>query len=191
MVKYYMQVQQMITNGGIYLDHCFLDVAQFELLIERFDSYEFDAIYQPYGIYYGNRYQAFPVYETKHLSEIDPEMDKILHDKISSLFDQPLHNWHVFCRYSVTEEVLKSKKNTRYHPPHVDKTDVAGVVYMDQTSTGGTAFFRTEFDSEPDIEVGACPNRMVCYSGRILHSPSNDFTFEKRKSLSFFFDLQP
>lgn len=187
-----MDIQQYITKGGFYVDHNFLEPDVYETLNKKFDTYEYEAIYQPYGIYYGNRYQAFPVYETKeYMDKFDPELDQLIYNKIQDLFDGPIQNWHLLCRYSITEEVLKSKKNTRYHPPHTDKTDCAGVLYLDQTSSGGTAFYRTHFDTEPDIEIGACPNRMICYSGQMLHSPSNDFTFEKRKTISFFFDYPP
>lgn len=185
-----MNIKDYIENGGVYVDHCFLEPKEFENINEKFYDYEFDAIYQPYGIYYGNRLQAYPVYETKHAHTFDENLDKLIYKKIESIVGKPLQNWHMLLRYTVTEEVLKSKKNTKYHPPHRDHTGVAGMLYFDQTSTGGTAFYRTQYDTVPDIEIGACPNRMVMYSGQMLHSPVNDFTFDKRKTLSFFFDFE-
>lgn len=180
----------MIKEGGIYINHRFLPNDFFADLKEKVDEYEYDALYQPYGVYYGNRLQAFPCYETKHIHEFDKETSTMLEQSVQNIIGQPLINFHAIARYSLTEEVLKSKKNTRYHPPHTDATDCAGVIYFDQTSTGGTAFYRTQFESQPDIEVGACPNRMICYSGQMLHSPSNDFTFDKRTTIAFFFDLE-
>lgn len=185
-----LKVIDMIKEGGVYINHSFLPSDVFESLQEKVETYEYDAIYQPYGVYYGNRLQAFPCYETKHIHEFDKETSTMLEQHVQNVIGQPLINFHAFARYSITEEVLKSKKNTRYHHPHVDNTDAAGVLYFDQTSTGGTAFFRTQWENEPDMEVGAVPNRMVCYSGRMLHSPSNDFSFDKRTTISFFFDFE-
>lgn len=185
-----MDIKDYIDKGGFYVDHCFLEPHEFEELNNKFYNYKFDEIYQPYGIYYGNRFQAFPVYESEHLQTFDEKMDKLIYSKIENIVGKPLKNWHAILRYSITEEVLKSKKNTKYHPPHTDRTNVAGMLYFDQTTSGGTAFYRTQYDNEPDIEIGACPNRMVMYNGQILHSPVNDFTFEKRKTLSFFFDFE-
>ena len=184
------QIVDMIKSGGIYIDHCFLQPDQFADLKEKVEEYEYDALYQPYGVYYGNRLQAFPCYETKHIHEFDKDTSDLLESTVQKIVGTPLLNFHAIARYSLTEEVLKSKKNTRYHPPHTDATDCAGVIYFDQTSTGGTAFYRTQFENQPDIEVGACPNRMICYSGQMLHSPSNDFTFDKRTTIAFFFDLE-
>jgi len=90
-----------------------------------------------------------------------------------------------------SEELLKSKCNTRYGFIHTDggmygNCLYAGVIYMDFSNTGGTAFFNAPSDKFPDIEIGAVPNRLILYDNKRFHAPSHDFTYEVRKNICFF-----
>lgn len=178
----------MIDHGGIYIDHSFLDQNTFINLDEKFYTYNFEATYQPSGIDYGNRLQAYPTYETDFLSTIDKDLDTLIKTKVESIVGFQAHNWHASLRYIVSDEIKQSKQYARYGMKHADATNYAGVLYFEQAVDGGTAFFRTPLDIVPDMEIGALPNRCIIYRGDINHAPAHDFTYDKRKCLIFFFN---
>lgn len=185
-----MQIDKFLDRGGIYIDHSFLNQKDFDYIDSKFMEYNFDESHQPSGITYGNRLQAYPTYESDLLEVIDPEFNQLFLDKIQTLFpDKTIIDWQASLRYTKSDEVLRSKQNTRYGISHIDDMEYAGVLYLDQTSTGGTAFFRTAQDKIPDIEIGSLPNRCIVYNGGMIHAPSNDFTFDIRRILIFFFDI--
>lgn len=185
-----MQLDKFLNQGGIYINHSFLSQEDFNYIDFKFMNYDFDKSYQPSGIIYGNRFQAYPTYESDLLEVIDPKFNQLFLEQIQTLFpDKTIIDWQASLRYTSSDEVLMSKQNTRYGISHIDNMEYAGVLYLDQTSTGGTAFFRTAQDKIPDIEVGSLPNRCIVYNGNMIHAPSNDFTFDIRRILIFFFDI--
>jgi len=185
-----MQVLEMITHGGFYIDHEFLPETQYKILNENFYNYKFEDTYQPSGIDYGNRMQAYPVYDTDDLCNIDPNLDLLIKNTVQSLMGIEIDSWQANLRYIVSEEILNSKQNNRYGIKHTDRTQYAGVMYFEQTTTGGTAFFRTPLDNEPDIEIGSNENRCIIFNGQMFHAPSHDFSYDRRKSLVFFFNIK-
>ena len=88
------------------------------------------------------------------------------------------------------EEVKRSKVNTVYGTIHKDSTELAAVLYFEQTTSGGTVFFENGIDKYPDISVGAYPNRLILYNAQRWHTAAADFTFKERHVLLIFFDTE-
>jgi hypothetical protein len=84
-------------------------------------------------------------------------------------------------------------------PPHIDKTkvknedfeyDVAGVIYYNTWSLeDGTYFFSGKDQIEPDIMIGAKPNRCIFYKTDIFHCPGHNKKTDVRLVQPFFISL--
>lgn len=175
---------ESILNGSIYLKPNFLSEVLYKGSINLLNNLEYEATYQPSEVYYGNRFQAYPCYQTT-IGEETNVYKKHLQEILKVNFELT-----VIARKVLSEELRQSKVNDRYGLIHSDpNADIAGILYFDQTVSGGTAFFEHEWDKEPDIVVGAYPNRLLMYNAKRPHAPCQDFTFEERKILAFFIKL--
>ena len=175
-----------LLNGSFYLKPEWLDWDLFNEIRNSFSTFKYRSLFQPYSIHYGNRFQAYPCYEfdlIKYNSVFIPKFEDILQRKIIK------KSFKCIARKAITEEVKKSKVNTPWGIVHNDPEDIAGVLYFDQTSNGGTAFFEHKGDKYPDISIGAYPNRLLMYNGKRWHAIATDFTFEERYVLAFFFNV--
>ena len=130
--------------------------------------------------------QAFPCYEANY----DQLKDTII-NKLEGVLKADISSLNVLARKTLMSEVKKSKSYGKYGFVHRDIDDkqeqlIAGMMNFDQSFDGGTAFFENHWDKIPDIYVSAYPNRMILYHGHRWHAPAFDYTFEERKTLSFF-----
>lgn len=174
-----------LLNGSFYLQPGWLDSKLFDQIKEKLPKLKYKALYQPAGIYYGNRFQAYPCYEvnlTKYNSIFISLFEKILQKRIDK------KSFKCLVRKSVIEEIKKSKVNTPWGIVHYDPEEIAAILYFDQTSNGGTAFFENSGDKYPDISIGAYPNRLLMYNAKRWHAIATDFTFKERYILAFFFN---
>ena len=73
---------------------------------------------------------------------------------------------------------------TRFSDDKKWKTEI-----IEQSYTGGTAFYENQWDKAPDIIYGSWPNRLVLYNGKRNHAACHDLTYEKRYMLILFFNL--
>ena len=170
-----------IKEGSILLKPQFLPPEVYAQTLNLFNNNKFYATYQPVEIYYGNRLQAYPCYQYVLKADENKIFQELLSDYLQAVLDVT-----TIARKINTEEISKSKCNTRYGYIHQDSNcDIAGVLPFEQTVSGGTAFFENMWDKYPDIEVGAYPNRLLIYNSQRPHSPSHDFTFTERKVLAF------
>ena len=175
-----------ILNGGLYIKPDFFDVKDFLTMKDDLDELEYNKTYQPSGVYYGNRLQAFPCYELSYNKFKNKTLNILNH-----ILKEDITDLNIFARKTIMSEVRQSKSYDKYGFIHRDVNEnekplIAGMMYFDQSNDGGTAFFRNHWDKVPDINIGAFPNRMIMYSGHRWHAPSIDYTFEERKTLSFF-----
>ena len=176
---------ESILQGSIYLKPNFLGEVLFKGSINLLNNLEYKATYQPSEVYYGNRFQAYPCYQTTVCEEETKVYKKHLQEILQKDFELT-----VIARKVLSEELLRSKVNGKYGLVHSDpNADIASILYFDQTVSGGTAFFEHEWDKEPDIVVGAYPNRLLMYNAKRPHAPCQDFTFVERKVLAFFIKL--
>lgn len=182
----------MHKNINIWED--FYPPEQFGLMNLNAKMLTYDATWQPSGIWYPNRLKAYPVYETKKFND-SSEMKNIfinLFEKVSNL---KIKECNTFFRKILTEEMEKSPLAKYGVQPHRDNEadniwDVAGVVYFNSFSLDdGTRLFSYSGQNEPDIIVGAKPNRIVWYDANLLHSPGHDFLTPERIIQPFFIRL--
>ena len=66
-------IAKSIREGSIYIKPNFLSQNEFDVFSGRLPHYRYIDWYQPSGTYYGNRFQAFPCYETYDLWTVDQE----------------------------------------------------------------------------------------------------------------------
>jgi len=184
-----MNVKNYLDKGGIFIDEEFLDVKIFMQLKKEFDSFKYIEGYQPAKIFYGNKFQSYPTYDcditrTKWGQIIKKTLEKCINQKI---FDEKFR-----ARRIVMEEVKKSQFNREYGGIHHDGefSKYAAVLYFDQSFTGGTGFFRYNFDHRPDTYISAYPNKIIIYRGQRWHAAFNDFTFPVRQICPLFFDIK-
>tara|TARA_Y100000004_G_scaffold180910_1_gene226040 strand:+ start:194 stop:751 length:558 start_codon:yes stop_codon:yes gene_type:complete len=181
-----MNLNNVKNEGGIYIKENFFTKEQFDKIKNDFDSKEFYSHHQPEKYECGNRFQAYPCYQSDDTNDIS----YIIGNHFKTSFDTDFRVETTY-RKIYSEELLKSKCNTRYGFIHKDgglyETCIyAGVIYMDFSVTGGTAFFNAQSDKFPDIEIGAVPNRLVLYDNKRFHAPSHDYTYDVRKIICFF-----
>ena len=174
-----------LLSGGIYIKPSFFSIKDYKKVNEDLDKLKYSQTYQP-DTYYGNRLQAFPCYEANY----DELKDTII-NKLEGVLRADISSLNVLARKTLMSEVKKSKSYGKYGFVHRDIDDkqeqlIAGMMYFDQSFDGGTAFFENHWDKIPDIYVSAYPNRMILYHGHRWHAPAFDYTFEERKTLSFF-----
>ena len=198
-----------ILNKGISQHWNFLPPEKFDSIKKDVESLDFKASYQPYTNTYGNRFQAFPCYESYYFKE-NPYMKSRLEDMLQTKITE----FKALARKIVLDEIRVSPQNFgKYGLVHkdttyktsipnagqtgqpqgqnlVDRPMIAGMMYFDQAYNGGTAFFFNQMERVPDIYVSAVPNRLVLYSGGIYHAPCFDYTFKERLTLSIFFKVE-
>ena len=188
-------IAHSLRNGSIFVCPNFLPSDIFEEFFEKVKEYPYIEGYQPAGTFYGNRFQAYPVHETKDLSVIDSRFFNWFKNGVQDILEDKIIRFHCCVRKTITEELKRSKVNTKYGIVHSDyesdlkidpsmsggdTAEFAGVFQFVQSFDGGTAFFENAGDKVPDIEVSAYPNRLTMYSGGRLHANCTDFTFDER-----------
>ena len=159
----------------------FYDEKDFNLMVSATMLNTYKACWQPEGSHFCNRTNAYPCHETHRFVETDTickifyktfeEKTGFIIDKLNTFFRKIYSNelGHVF-KYGLR--------------PHKDSInwDIAGIIHFNIYSLDdGTGIFSGyEEDSdqiEPDVIVGAKPNRCVFYGSQIYHRPlQNKFT---------------
>ena len=174
-----------LMSGGIGIKPNFFSGKDFMQMKDDLEQLKYKQTYQP-DTYYGNRLQAFPCYESSY----DQLKDTII-NRLEGVLKSDISSLNVIARKTLMSEVKQSKSYGKYGFIHRDVDDnketlIAGMMYFDQSFDGGTAFFENHWDKTPDIYVSAYPNRLILYHGHRWHAPAIDYTFEERKTLSFF-----
>ena len=182
-------IAKSIREGSIHIKPNFLSSKEFEVLSGRKHLYTYREGYQPAGTYYGNRYQAYPVWETDDFAKIDTDYFDLFKNKHQEFLEDEISFFMCRIRKTFTEEIKRSKVTGKYGHIHQDynnddddpiPTDFASVFYFVQSFDGGTAFFENRGDTEPDIEISAYKNRLITYNSARLHTNCTDFTFKER-----------
>ena len=172
-----------LEQGGFFIKPQFFDDKDFRMILNKVPKLKYKETYQPADTYYGNKYQAYPCWENE-----DKVFDKLFAKKLREYLSREAQNLFIVVRKILSSELKKSKADTPISFTHKDESRYAAVYYLDQTVTGGTAFFENSWDKYPDITIGAYPNRLVAYNGRRFHAAMHDFTFDTRYVIVLFFD---
>ena len=185
--------KKYILDGGIGIHYNFFTEEKFNSIKSDLDKLHFNKQHQPSGTYYGNRMQAFPVYENQYTKEND-----YIKTNIEGILQTKITDFKTIARRVILSEVKESTQNFgkygfihRDYPPGAESEPlIAGMMYFDQAYNGGTAFFNSQMEKVPDIYISAYPNRLVLYHAGRYHSPCLDYTFKERLTLSFFFKIE-
>jgi hypothetical protein len=86
-------IVNMLEQHGIYIHNSFLVPEDFMDLNDSFDDYNFEASYQPSGEYYGNRLQAYPVYESDLLEDINPKLNDTIKARIEETLGHEIESF--------------------------------------------------------------------------------------------------
>ena len=178
-----------VLNGGIVTLPGFFPANKYwDIKRDLDENLEWRESHQPFKNQYGNRLQAFPCYESPY----DKENDFTI-NKLEDILQTKICDFKTLARKIVLSEIKQSPQNFgKYGFIHRDTSIedkeplIAAVMYFDQAYDGGTAFFENHWDKTPDIYVSAYPDRLILYNGHRWHAPAFDYTFEERKTLSFF-----
>ena len=172
----------------------FYDEKDFNCMISASMLNPYKKCWQPADKHFYNRSNAYPCQETKTFVETDipykifyktfQEKTGFVIDKCNTLFRKinSIELEHVF-KYGLI--------------PHKDSTsfDVAGIIHFNAFSLDdGTGIF-SEFENnntqiEPDIIIGAKPNRCVFYDSQIPHRPLQNKNTEMRIVQPFFIKFE-
>jgi hypothetical protein len=167
----------------------FYDEKDFNLMISATMLNSYKGCWQPSNKHFYNRSNAYACFETKKFLETDiiykifcktfQEKTGFVIDKLNTLF-RKIYS-------SELEHVFKYGLR-----PHKDpiNCDVAGIIHFNTFSLDdGTGIF-SEFDNndqiEPDVIIGAKPNRCVFYDSQIPHRPLQNKNTEIRIVQPFF-----
>jgi len=142
----------------------------------------FNTSYQPGEAFVQNRLNAYPCYETKLLNE-ESSIYKILHSKLNLLLDNKIERLHTRFRKIYKNELENKSIFKNMSLKHQDeKQDIAIVIYLNNFNImDGTKLYtmgQNQFD--PDIVIGAKPNRLIMYKSETWHEPCIDLNTELR-----------
>jgi hypothetical protein len=147
----------------------------------------YTATYQPNENFFNNRANAYRCHETKKFTHTD-KASLIFVDTFFKKTGKKIKEFKTFFRKIYAFEIQNVLKYKL--PSHKDNIafDVAGVVYFNTFGIeDGTGLFTTDQNQiEPDIIIGAKPNRCVFYNSQVLHSPLQSKDTEMRLIQPFF-----
>jgi len=155
----------------------------------------FMTTYQPSCEWYQNMYSAYPCHETKIFTS-DNLIYNFLLNKLNILLNKEIFKLTTFFRKIVKSDLTENSSVFKSMSPlrHVDKDcDFAGLIYLSNLSImDGTKLFTVTGSSqfEPDLVIGAKPNRMIIYNGLISHEACFDKNNEVRIVQPFFIKLK-
>jgi hypothetical protein len=145
------------------------------------------ATYQPSEIFFNSRANAYRCHQTKKFDETNLTTNIFL-NTFSLKTGKKIKKFLTFFRKIYASEIQNVLKYRL--PSHRDSLEynVAGVVYYNNFGLDdGTGIFTTgENQIEPDIIIGAKPNRCVYYNSQILHTALQSKDNEIRLIQPFF-----
>lgn len=143
--------------------------------------------FQPNSFFLHSRANTYRCHETKFFIETD-KTTNIFVNTFSNKTGKKIEKLITFFRKIYVSEIQNVLKYRL--PCHKDdiQYDVAGVVYYNNFGLDdGTGLFTTGPDQiEPDIIIGAKPNRCVFYDSQIFHTPLQSKENEMRLIQPFF-----
>jgi hypothetical protein len=172
----------------------FYDEKDFNIMVSATMLNSYKGCWQPIGKHYYNRSSAYPCHETNEFCEKDVPYKifcKTFEEKTGLIID----NVKILFRKIYSSELEHVfKYGLRPHKDSVN-SDIAGIIHFNAFSLDdGTGIF-SEFENnndqiEPDIIIGAKPNRCVFYNSQIPHRPLQNKKTEMRIVQPFFIKLK-
>ena len=155
---------------------------------------QYSATHQPQCDFYETRMHGYPVHETQDWAE-DSEAYIIFKNTFEEQTKTKIQYLKILFRKAYKGELRKSPHKNRnealIHTDTINNVDYAGVVYLNNhTLDNGTKIYSEKNKLEPNVIVGAKPNRCVFYKKDIPHSVGIDWNIEQRKTIAFFLRLE-
>jgi hypothetical protein len=168
----------------------FYDEKDFHLMISATMLNTYKGCWQPNGKNFFNRSNAYPCQETNMFVETDDSY-KIFYKTFEKKTGFTIDKINTFFRKIYSSELEHVfKYGLRPHKDAID-FDIAGLIHFNTFSLDdGTGIF-SEFENnshqiEPDVVIGAKPNRCVFYDTQIPHRPLQNKHTEMRIVQPFF-----
>ena len=117
-----MDLFNAINKGTIAIQEEFLP--NFKILAEKIHNFKYKPAYQPSGFPYGNRYQAYPCYDSDKLENIDKKENKIILNTFNDTIGKPINNFFCRARYIVSKELANFGITINAIGPTPIKTDL-------------------------------------------------------------------
>jgi hypothetical protein len=154
----------------------------------------YNSFWQPNNKFFLSRANAYPCFETKEFQQNDVT-NNIFFKTLKQKTNLKIKNALTFFRKIYSKELDKVFKYGI--PPHQDdkKYNFAGIIYyntygLDDGTGLLSDYSKDGFQIEPDIIIGAKPNRCVFYDSQIWHRPLQDKNTEMRIVQPFFITLE-
>tara|TARA_Y100000114_G_C11745378_1_gene321314 strand:+ start:1077 stop:1643 length:567 start_codon:yes stop_codon:yes gene_type:complete len=165
------------------------------LITLNFINLHFKPTYQPrvqnYG---GDRFNAYPCYETEVFEKNDEEFSNynIFKKKFEFHTNVKIKELQTFLRKIKKDELKKSAAYKNNRPHKDDKNwDISGILYFNSGSIkDGTYIYNNESDFDPSIIIGSKLNRCVFYKSSIWHSPGMHQEIDERWVQPFFIKIE-
>ena len=125
-------ILDLIKYGSIISIPHFLN--NYKELDSKKEQYEYEAVYQPVGRKYGNRFQAHPCYETPFFENCDKSMNNSIKEQIETLVGKKIIDFNSRLRLSISSELKKSNafvNNSPYEFVHQDGIQFPGVLLFE------------------------------------------------------------
>jgi hypothetical protein len=172
----------------------FYSLEDFQYIITASLLNTYQALWQPIGKSFVSRANAYPCFQTKPFLENDIATQIFL-----KTFEQKsnfkIKNLLTFFRKIYSKELKNIFKYGM--APHQDEKNfnLAGIIHFNTFGLDdGTGIFSSHeennFQIEPDIIIGAKPNRCVFYDSQLWHRPLQDSNTEMRIVQPFFITLE-
>ena len=168
----------------------FYDEKDLSFMISASMLNTYKTCWQPNGKNFYNRTNAYPCHETNPFTETDLPF-KIFCKTFQEKTKFMIHDVFTFFRKIYSDELQHVFKYGMR--PHKDDLiyDVAGIIHYNTYSLDdGTGIFSGFEDNthqiEPDVIIGAKPNRCVFYDSQIHHRPLQDKNTPMRIVQPFF-----
>jgi hypothetical protein len=147
--------------------------------------------WQPYNKSFLNRKNSYACYQTKNFTDSDKGL-KLFMDTFQEKTGIIVEEFYSFFRKIYSKELKNIFKYGTV--PHQDdkKYNIAGVIHYNSWGLDdGTGLYSTNEEQfsnqiEPDVLIGAKPNRCVFYDSQIWHRPLQDENNEMRIIQPFF-----
>lgn len=148
------------------------------------------AKYQPHSVYYPNRLQAYPCWETEVLIDLPLNiLKKTLELKTGFKIKQIDSYFRTIKKSELEQSPFLGRDESTVHQD--DGRQFAGVIYFDSFSIkDGTRLYSYKHQIEPDIIIGSKPNRCIIYKSDLFHSAGIDWRQDKRTVQVLFFDVE-
>jgi hypothetical protein len=155
---------------------------EFGLMFFEANINNFNQAYQPNSAWVSNRLHAYPCYETKKFLE-ETYVYSTTFKKLNMVLDNKVEKIETLFRKTYLQELKSKSIYKNMSMKHQDEEwDMAAVLYFNNFNImDGTKLYTKNKDQlEPDLVVGAKPNRLIIYNTSTWHEPCIDFNTEVR-----------